>query len=135
MAEQLRHQFSYGVLYGGEYLENEDCSRRERGVGMRKERKVNTIRALRYELDFYKRQPVPVKIVDRTELIHLRLHQMFSREEVMQMPKEMVSPLLQHRMVKAFENAIMELPIETEFDEHFGVYRASLDLWVKPKRF
>lgn len=90
---------------------------------MRRERKVNIIRALKDELEFYK------------GLNHLRLQQMFSREEVMQMPKEEVSPLLQHRMAKAFENAIMELPIETEFDEHFGVYRASLDLWVKPKGF
>ena len=102
---------------------------------MKKQRKVNIIRALKYELDFYKRQPVPVKVLDRTELRHLRLHQMFSREEVMQMPKETVSPLLQHRMAKAFEESIMELPIETEFDEKFGVYRASIDLWVKPKRF
>lgn len=102
---------------------------------MRRERKVNIIRALKDELDFYKRQPVGVRTITMTGLNHLRLQQMFSREEVMQMPKEMVSPLLQHRMAKAFENAIMELPIETEFDEHFGVYRASLDLWVKPKRF
>ena len=51
------------------------------------------------------------------------------------MPKDVVAPLLQHRMAKAFEDAIMELPIETEFDEHFGVYRASIDLWVKPKRY
>ena len=102
---------------------------------MRKERKVNTIRALKYDLSYYKRQPVGIKTVNMTNLTHLRLHQMFSREEVMQMPKDVVSPLLQHRMAKAFEDVIMELPIETEFDEHFGVYRASLDLWVKPKRF
>lgn len=102
---------------------------------MKKQRKVNIIRALKYELDFYKRQPVPVKIVDRTELRHLRLHQMFSREEVMRMPKDSISPLLRYRLAKAFEDAISELPIETEFDEHFGVYRASIDLWVKPKRF
>ena len=102
---------------------------------MKAERKVNIIRALKSEIDFYKRQLVPVNVVYKTDLNHLRLQQMFSREEVMQMPKEMVSPLLQHRMTKAFEDAIMELPIETEFDEHFGVYRASLDLWVKPKGF
>lgn len=102
---------------------------------MRKERKVNIIRSLKHELSFYKRQPVGIKTVYQTELVHLRLQQMFSREEVMQMPKDMVAPLLQHRIAKAFEESIMELPIETEFDEHFGVYRASLDLWVKPKRF
>lgn len=102
---------------------------------MRKDRKVNIIRALKDELDFYKRQPVPVKVIYRTELVHLRMQQVLRREEVMQMPKEEVSPLLQHRMAKAFENEIMQMPIETEFDEDFGVYRASLDLWVKPKGF
>lgn len=101
---------------------------------MKKQRKVNIIRALKNELEFYKRQPVPINTVYVTELNHLRLQQMLLREEVMQMPKEMVSPLLIHKMVKAFEDFIMELPIETEFDEHSGVYRASLDLWVKPKR-
>lgn len=100
---------------------------------MRRERKVNIIRSLKHELSFYKRQPVGVRTVNMTGLNHLRLQQMFSREEVMQMPKEEVSPLLQHRMAKAFEDAIMQMPIETEFDEHFGVYRARLDLWVKPK--
>ena len=100
---------------------------------MRRERKVNIIRSLKHELYFYKRQLFPVNVLNRTDLRHLRLHQMFSREEVMQMPKDIVAPLLQHRMAKAFEDAIMELPIETEFDEKFGVYRASIDLWVKPK--
>lgn len=104
---------------------------------MKKERKVNIIKSLKHQISFYKRQLIPVNHItfDRTDLKHLRLQQMFSMKEVMQMPKEMVSPLLQHRMVKAFESAIMELPIETEFDEHFGVYRATLDLWVKPMRF
>lgn len=102
---------------------------------MRRDRKVNEIRALKHELSFYKRQIVGTKTVYKTELEHLRLQQVFSREEVMQMPKEEVSPLLQHRMAKAFETAIMQFPIETEFDEYFGVYRASLDLWVKPKGF
>ena len=102
---------------------------------MRKERKVNIIRSLKHELSFYKRQSVGVRTVNMTGLNHLRLHAIFSRDEVMQMPKDEVSPLLQHRMAKAFEDAIMQMPIETEFDEHFGVYRASLDLWVKPKRF
>lgn len=104
---------------------------------MRKERKVNIIRSLKHEISFYKRQLLPVNhiTIDRTELQHLRIQQSFSREEVMQMPRDTISPLLQYRMAKAFENAIMELPIETEFDEHFGVYKASLDLWVKPKGF
>lgn len=101
---------------------------------MRKQRKVNVIRALRYELDFYKRKHVPVKTIYAADLRHLGLQQMFSRDEIIQMPKDMVTPLLQHKMTKAFEEVVKELPIETEFDEKFGVYRASLDLWVKPKR-
>ena len=102
---------------------------------MRKERKVNTIRALKYELEFYKRQPVPVKEIYLGDLKHLRWEQILSREEFMQMPKELVSPMLQRKIVKAFEDAIMEFPIEIKFDEDSGVYRASLDLWVKPKEF
>lgn len=104
---------------------------------MRKERKVNIIRSLKHEISFYKRQLLPVNhiTIDRTELQHLRIQQSFSREEVIQMPRDMISHLLQYRMAKAFEDAISELPIETEFDEHFDVYRASLDLWVKPKWF
>ena len=102
---------------------------------MKRERKVNIIRALKNELYLYKRQSIGVKTVHRTDLNHLRLNQMFTSEEVMKMPKESLSPLLQRRMVKAFEDAIIKLPIETEFDEKTGVYRASIDLWVKPKRF
>lgn len=102
---------------------------------MRKDRKVNMIRALKSEVNFYKRQLMPANVVYQTELKHLRLRSAFSRQEVVQMPKDMLSPLLQHRIVEAFENTITELPIETEFDEEFGVYRASIDLWVKPKRF
>ena len=99
---------------------------------MKAERKVNIIRALKSEIDFYKRQLVPVNVVYETGLNHLRLQQMFSREEMMQMPKDMIASFIKYKMV---ESAITELPIETEFDEHFGVYRANLDLWVKPKRF
>lgn len=102
---------------------------------MKSERKVNIIRALKDEINFYKQQLVPINVLDRTELNHLKLNGIFSIDEVMQMPKDAISPLLIHRIVKAFEDTIMELPIETEYDEHLGVYRASLDLWVKPKRF
>lgn len=98
---------------------------------MRSERKVNTIRALKYELDYYKRQSVGIKTVYMTDLKHLRIQQMLLREEAMQMPEEVISPLLQRKMVKAFENVIMRLPIETEFDENLGAYRASLDLWFE----
>ena len=99
---------------------------------MRRERKVNIIRALKNEIYFYKRQ-FPVKHIARTtELNHLRLRSTVSAKEVVNMPKDIISPLLVRRMVKAFEDSIMELPIETEYDEYFGVYRASLDMWVKP---
>lgn len=100
---------------------------------MRRERKVNIIRALKNEIDFYKRRSFPVKhLACTTELNHLRLRSTVSAEEVVNMPKDIISPLLARRMVKAFEDSIMELPIETEYDEYFGVYRASLDMWVKP---
>ena len=96
---------------------------------MRRERKVNIIRALKDEIDFYKRQHVCVKYsMDMTGLNHLKLSSAFNVDEVMNIPKS----LLVRRMVKLFEDVIMELPIETEYDEHFGVYKASLDIWVKP---
>lgn len=100
---------------------------------MRKERKVNIIRSLKSELLFYKQKTIAPLKVDITPLKHLRIQQAFSREEVIQMPKDIVSPLLIRRMVKAFEDSITELPIETEYDEDLGVYKAKLDLWVKPK--
>lgn len=104
---------------------------------IKKQRKVNIIRALKNELNFYKNHPItPVHVtIDRTELNHLRVCSYFTREEVLQMPKDVVPSLLQHRMVKAFEDSITEFPIETEFDERSLVYKASLDLWVKPKWF
>ena len=100
---------------------------------MRKPRKVNTIRALKQEIAFYKRQIVPVNVVYKTDLNHLRLCSSFDREEVVQIPKDNLSHLIVHRIAKAFEDTVTELPIETEYDENFGFYRASLDLWVKPK--
>ena len=102
---------------------------------MNKRRKVNEIRALKRELSLYKRQPVPVKEIYLGNLKHLRCERILSREEFMQMPKELVLPILQRKIAKAFEDVIMEFPIEIKFDEDFGVYRANLDLWVKPKGF
>lgn len=101
---------------------------------MQKERKVNVIRALKNELEFYKRQPVPVREIGAVDLVHLRLEQTFPREEVLQMPKEILSPLFIQRIANEFADLIGKLPIETEFDEHDLVYRTRLDLWVKPKR-
>lgn len=102
---------------------------------MKKERKVNLIRALKSELEFYKHQPVNINTVYKTNLTHLRINQMFSRQEVLQMPKHILSDLVIDRMTKSFRDSIMDFPIETEFDELLGGYRASLDLWVKPKNF
>ena len=101
---------------------------------MRKKRKVNIIRALKDEINFYKRQLfVPAKYqMDRTELNHLRLNGAVSINEVMNAPTSTIlASLLAHRMVKTFEDSIKELPIETEYDEHLGIYRANLDIWVK----
>ena len=96
---------------------------------MRSERKANIIRALKDEIDFYKRQHVCVKYsIDMTRLNHLRLSSAYSADEILNIPKS----ILVRRMVKPFEDVIMELPIETEYDENVGVYRASLDIWVKP---
>ncbi len=95
---------------------------------MRRDRKVNIIRALKDEINFYKRQSVYIKYLDRSELRHLRLSSVYSADEILNIPKS----ILMRRMVKPFEDVIMELPIETEYDEHFGVYRANLDIWVKP---
>lgn len=101
---------------------------------MRSERKVNIIRALKAEIDFYKRQSVSVKYsLDRSNLNHLRLNGAVSVNEVMNIPKDMLASLLARRMVKTFEDSIKQLPIETEFDERSGTYRVSLDLWVKQK--
>lgn len=102
---------------------------------MKSERKVNIIKALKDEINFYKQQLVPINVFGRTELKHLRLNSSFSMQEVAQMPKDVLSPLLVHKLVKAFEDSIMEMPIKTEFDEGSGGYKASLDLWVKPRRF
>lgn len=102
---------------------------------MQKPRKVNIIKALKSEIYFYKRQSVPVKMFNMTDLNHLRLNASFSLQEVVQMPKDVLSPLLIHKLAKAFEDSIMQMPIETYYDESFGMHKATLDLWVKPKRF
>lgn len=103
---------------------------------MRKERKINIIRALKEELSFYKKTSVNRIVFDTTELKHLRIQQIFSMEEAIyftQLPKELRTPLIQRRISKAVEDSIEELPVVTEFDEYSGTYRVSLDLWVKPK--
>lgn len=103
---------------------------------MRSVRKVNIIRALKDEIIFYKKQLDPINMhdrLDRTELKHLRLSAEFSLHEVEQMPKDVLSPLLIHKIVESFKNTIMYLPMETEYDERFDIYKAILDLWVKPK--
>ena len=52
--------------------------------------------------------------------------------EVYAMPKDAIPELLIRRMVHQFEESIAQLPIETDFDEQRNVYKARLDLWVKP---
>lgn len=103
---------------------------------MRKERKVNIIRALKDEIDFYKQQTVKPMKLNMTELNHLRIQQVFSREEVMNfthMPEEVRTALIQRKIAKAVEDSIAKLPVETEFDVYSETYRVSLDLWVKQK--
>lgn len=98
---------------------------------MRKPRKVNTIKALKWEIEYYKRQRVSFNVIDRTQLRHMKLHTMFSPHEVDMMPKDVIPDMLIHRMTKAFADYISSLPIETSYDEKYNVYRAELDLWVK----
>ena len=101
---------------------------------MRKERKVNIIRALKDEIDFYKRLTVKTMTLNPQELKHLRIQQVFSREEVMQitkMPKEVRVSLIKSRIAKEVLDSIRELPVITEYDEYSGIYRVSLDLWFK----
>ena len=98
---------------------------------MRKQRKVNMIRALKQEITFYKRQLVPVDVIERTTLKHMRLNVAFSPEEMAMMPKDVISDLFVNRMTKAFADCISSLPIETNYDATFGIYNAKLDLWVK----
>lgn len=100
---------------------------------MRKPRKVNTIKALKWEIDYYKRQLVPVNtiVIDRTTLKHIGLQTIFASHEVAMMSKDEISNKLKHRMTNAFADYISSLPIETSYDEQFDVYRAELNLWVK----
>ena len=98
---------------------------------MKRERKVNTIKALKWEIEYYKRQLVPVNVIDRTQLKHMKFQTMFSPFEVTTMKKDAISDLLIYRMTNIFADYISNLPIETSYDEQFNVYRADLDLWVK----
>lgn len=102
---------------------------------MKKPRKINTIKALKWEIEYYKRQLVPVNVVDRTSLKHLRLHTMYSPHEVAMMPRDAISDMLIHRMSKAFTDYIVSLPIETSYDKKYNVYKAELDLWVKEWKY
>jgi hypothetical protein len=100
---------------------------------MTKPRKVNTIKALKWEIDYYKRQLVSVNtiVIDRTSLKHMKLQTMFSPQEVIRMSKDEISNKLIHRMTNIFADYISSLPIETSYDEKFNIYRAELDLWIK----
>lgn len=101
---------------------------------MRKDRKVNTIRALKQELSFYKKSTVNRMVFNTQELKHLKIQQIFSREEVIyftSLPKELRKAYVHRRIAKAVEDSIGVLPVVIEFDERSGTYRVSLDLWVK----
>lgn len=99
---------------------------------MRRDRKVNVIRSLKHEISYYKRLPiVPLKL-NPVDMKHIRVNHILSRDEVLGMPKEMIESLIKYKMV---ENAIAEIPIKLEFDEMSGGYRATLDLWFKPKGY
>ena len=97
-----------------------------------KERKANIIKALKGDLLFYKRKCIKPNIIYQADLRQLRLQAMFLPSEVYAMPKDAIPELLIRRMVHQFEDSIAQLPIETEFDEQRNVYKARLDLWVKP---
>jgi len=99
---------------------------------MNKERKTNIIRALKDEVRFLKHQPIKI-IREVPELNHLRLCASIRAEEVASVPKDLEMDLLKHNLVKAFSDNITQMPIETEFDERFGAYRATLDIWVKDR--
>lgn len=99
---------------------------------MNKDRKANIIKALKLDLARYKRLPVTSTIIYQTELKQFRLQAMFLPSEVYAMPKDAIPELLIRRMVHQFEESIAQLPIETDFDEQRNVYKARLDLWVKP---
>lgn len=97
----------------------------------RRERKVNTIKALKQELEYYKKQPVRIRVVDRTELRHMKLQTAFSPREIIMVPKSIISDITIDRMTKAFSDYISSLAIETTYDAKSDIYKASLDLWVK----
>ncbi len=103
---------------------------------MTKPRKVNTIKALKREINYYKKQLSPFNhcisfIEETTPLKHLKLQTMFLPFEVFTMKKDEISDLLIQRMTNIFADYISRLPIKTSYDEKFNVYRADLDLWVK----
>lgn len=98
----------------------------------KKERKVNIIKALKEEIGFYKHLKVPV-VYQTTDLMHLRIQSAFTPEEVYQMPRDVIPELLAAKLSDAFAGNINMLPIETEYDERYRIYKAHLDIWVKSK--
>lgn len=100
---------------------------------MRKPRKVNTIKALKWEIKYYKRQLVPVNVIDRTQLKHIKMQTVFTPFEMSNIPKEAIKDVLINRMAREMLDHTPDIPIETSYDEQFNVYRVELDLWVKEK--
>ena len=96
---------------------------------MNKPRKKNIIKALKEELDFYKNQNLNFHI-ESTPLKRIRLKATVSQREFMNMPKDFISELLLMHLSHAFEDSIKKLPIKVNFNNDFGIYQVTLDLWI-----
>ena len=114
--EATRYANIFALLYG--YV-----------VGAKKD---SIIKALKEEIGFYKHLKVPV-VYQTTDLMHLRIQSAFTPEEVYQMPRDVIPELLAAKLSDAFAGNINMLPIETEYDERYRIYKAHLDIWVKSK--
>ena len=98
---------------------------------MKSERKINMIKALKKELNYYEKEALRTYTVDRTGLRHLRLKTAYSAIEVAYMSKDELDPLIIRSMSKAFGDILNQMPMETEYDERFQMYKVTLDLWIK----
>ena len=99
---------------------------------MNKPRKVNLIKELKREVNFYKNMTttVPSQYFYESKLNRLQLNAAFSPNEI-QLSEDEIDYLLKRKMADAFCEVLSQIPIEKRFDQYFHTYRASLDLWVK----
>ena len=100
---------------------------------MNKPRKVTLIKELKREVNFYKNMTATVsaQYFYESKLNRLQLNVAFSRNEI-QLSEDEIDYLLKRKMTDAFREVLPQIPIETRFDQYFQIYRARLDLWVKP---